>query len=69
MLTAGGDGLRFFDMSTLKPIGGWRTTSIQEIGSLIEKDIELFLFGDNSTLYILTEEMMLAKSQGINILI
>jgi hypothetical protein len=61
-LTAGGDGLRFFDLRTLKPLGGWRTeSSIQEISSFIQKDRELFFFGDNSSLYILTEEILLSK--------
>ncbi len=52
-MTSAGDGLRFFDLTTLKPLGGWKTTSIQEVSSFINEGKNLFLFGDNSYLYVL----------------
>jgi hypothetical protein len=45
-LSCGGDGIRFFDLKTLKPLGGWRTSSIEEIVSFIDGDGKtVFLFG------------------------
>jgi WD40 repeat protein len=36
LLSCGGDGIRFFDLKTLKPLGGWRTNAIDEITSFID---------------------------------
>jgi WD40 repeat protein len=46
LLSCGGDGVRFFDMKSLKPLGGWRTNSIDEITSFLDEDGKsVFLFG------------------------
>jgi WD40 repeat protein len=29
ILSCGGDGVRFFDTKTLKPLGGWKTNAIE----------------------------------------
>lgn len=54
LLSSGGDGLRFFNLSILKPLGGWRDSSIIEIASFTHNHKVIFLFGDNSHLYALT---------------
>jgi hypothetical protein len=63
-MSSAGDGLRFFDLARLKPLGGWRTNSIAEITSLLHEGENYFLFGDNSYLYVLREETMLERAEG-----
>lgn len=54
LLTCGGDGIRFFDLTTLKSLGGWKTGSIDEIASFLDhNNRNIFLFGHNSTLFAL----------------
>ena len=65
MLSCGGDGVRFFDLKTFKPLGGWKTNSIDEITSFVDEDGQsVFLFGENSELYLLSEEVMLANANS-----
>lgn len=41
--------MRFFDLKTFKPLGGWKTNSIDEITSFVDEDGKsVFLFGENS---------------------
>lgn len=63
-MSSAGDGIRFFDLVSLRPLGGWKTSIIAEISSFLHDDKSYFLFGDNSYLYVLTEEVMLANSQS-----
>ena len=53
-MSSAGDGLRFFDLTNLKPLGGWKTNSISEVTSFISEDQNYFLFGDSSFLFVLT---------------
>lgn len=64
MISSAGDGLRFFDLLHLRPLGGWKTSSIAEITALTVEGESFFLFGESSCLYILTEKIMLEHAQG-----
>jgi hypothetical protein len=67
LLTSAGDGLRFFDLASLKPLGGWKTSSIPEVSSFIKDGKNYFLFGDSSLLYVLTEDTMLANAHSTHL--
>lgn len=46
LLTTGGDGVRFFDLKSLRPLGGWKADSIADITSFLEDGKNIFVFGD-----------------------
>ena len=69
-MSSAGDGLRFYDLERLAPLGGWKTSSISEITSFLHNGLNYFLFGSNSSfLCVLTEAEMLAHSQGKMVII
>ena len=35
LMSSAGDGIRFFDLKTLKQFGGWKTNPLQEVTSFI----------------------------------
>ena len=52
--TCSGDGVRFFDTRTLKAMGGWKSGSIVEISIRVMDGQTIFMFGDDTHLYLLT---------------